>query len=120
VHLQLSSREPSPRLQASRKSSWPGPVLYAQQKIKCSIYTEKLVQVLDFFGLKDDMHVTEILPFGGWYSKILGPVLGDDGQLYSTQPELGSYSDAIDPTLALPGMDRVSKPDYNIREKNTP
>jgi len=80
----------------------------------------KPAQVLDFFGLEDDMRVIEILPFGGWYSKILGPVLRDNGQFYTTQPELGSYSDALDPTLTLPGMDRVIKLDYNVREKNSP
>jgi predicted methyltransferase len=80
----------------------------------------KPAQVLEFFGLDDDMRVIEILPFGGWYSKILGPVLRDNGQFYTTQPELGSYSDALNPTLALPGMDRVIKLDYNAREKNSP
>ena len=31
----------------------------------------KPAQVLEFFGLENDMRVIEILPFGGWYSKIL-------------------------------------------------
>jgi predicted methyltransferase len=76
-------------------------------------------QVLEFFRMEDDMRVIEILPFGGWYTKILGPVLRDNGQLYTTQPDLGSYSDALDPTLALDGMDRVIKLDYNGRGKNS-
>ena len=75
--------------------------------------------VLEFFGLKEDMRVIEILPFGGWYTKILGPVLRDNGQLYTTQPNLGRYSDALEPTLALPGMDRVIKLDYNGRARNS-
>lgn len=70
-------------------------------------------QVLEFFGLEEDMRVIEIWPFGGWYTKILGPVLRENGQLYTTQPYLGSYSDALDPTLELPGMDQVEKLDYN-------
>ncbi|MEX2366020.1 MAG: hypothetical protein WD601_05405 [Pseudohongiellaceae bacterium] len=77
-------------------------------------------QVLTFFGLEDDMRVIEIMPFGGWYTKILGPVLRDNGQLYTTQPDLGRYSAALDPTLELPGMDRVVKLDYNARAKNSP
>ena len=77
-------------------------------------------QVLEFFRLEDDMRVIEILPFGGWYTKVLGPVLRDNGQLYTTQPDLGRYSDDIEPTLALNGMDRVIKLDYNARSKNTP
>lgn len=80
----------------------------------------KPAQVLEFFGLEDDMRVIEIWPFGGWYTKILGPVLRDNGMLYTTQPDLGSYSDALEPTLALPGMDRVVKLDYNGREKDSP
>ena len=77
-------------------------------------------QVLTFFGLEEDMRVIEIMPFGGWYTKILGPVLREEGQLYTTQPDLGRYSDALDPTLELAGMDRVVKLDFNSRAKNSP
>lgn len=77
-------------------------------------------QVLEFFGLEEDMRVIEILPFGGWYTKILGPVLRENGQLYTTQPDLGQYSDALDPTLALSGMDRVIKLDYQARPGTSP
>ena len=77
-------------------------------------------EVLEFFGLESDMRVIEIWPFGGWYTKILGPVLREEGQLYTTQPFLGSYSEALEPTLALPGMDRVVKLEYNGREQANP
>lgn len=36
---------------------------------------------LQFMGLKDDMKVFEFGPGGGWYTKILGPVLKDKGEL---------------------------------------
>lgn len=36
---------------------------------------------LDFFQIKPGMKVIEILPGGGWYSKILLPLLGNDGEL---------------------------------------
>ncbi len=39
-------------------------------------------QTLEFFGLRDDMRVIELVPAGGWYTKILGPVLADKGELY--------------------------------------
>jgi predicted methyltransferase len=39
-------------------------------------------QTLEFFGLKDDMRVLELVPSGGWYTKILAPVLADKGELY--------------------------------------
>jgi len=42
----------------------------------------KPVETLAFFGLKDDMRVLELLPGGGWYTKLLAPVLRDKGQLY--------------------------------------
>ena len=38
-------------------------------------------QTLNFFGVEPGMTVVEILPGGGWYSKILLPYLGTDGQL---------------------------------------
>lgn len=44
----------------------------------------KPLETLQFFGLQDDMTVVELLPGGGWYSKILGPVLEEKGQLYLT------------------------------------
>ncbi|MCB1646284.1 MAG: class I SAM-dependent methyltransferase [Pseudomonadales bacterium] len=39
-------------------------------------------ETLAFFGLKDDMKVLELLPGGGWYTSILGPVLEEKGKLY--------------------------------------
>lgn len=40
------------------------------------------INTLEFFGLRDDMKVIELLPGGGWYTKLLAPVLRDKGQLY--------------------------------------
>ena len=39
------------------------------------------VGTLEFFGVKPGMTVVEVLPGEGWYSKILLPYLGPDGQL---------------------------------------
>lgn len=41
----------------------------------------KPLQTLEFFGLKDDMTVLELVPGGGWYTKILAPVLAESGRL---------------------------------------
>ncbi len=38
-------------------------------------------QTLEFFGIKEGMTVVEALPGGGWYTKILLPILGEDGKL---------------------------------------
>ncbi len=40
------------------------------------------LSTLNFFGLKDDMRVMELVPGGGWYTRILGPVLAENGKLY--------------------------------------
>tara|TARA_R110002096_G_scaffold65006_4_gene158339 strand:+ start:72767 stop:73510 length:744 start_codon:yes stop_codon:yes gene_type:complete len=40
------------------------------------------VETLNFFGLKDDMRVLELFPGGGWYTRILAPVLAENGKLY--------------------------------------
>ena len=42
----------------------------------------KPLETLLFFGLEEDMTVLELVPAGGWFTKILGPVLKDDGKLY--------------------------------------
>ncbi len=42
----------------------------------------RAAETLDFFGLKDNMRVMELLPGGGWYTRVLAPVLAENGQLY--------------------------------------
>lgn len=39
------------------------------------------VETLSFFGIKPGMTVVEALPGGGWYTKILLPYLGTEGEL---------------------------------------
>ena len=42
----------------------------------------KPVDTLAFFQLSDDMRVLELVPGGGWYTKLLAPVLRENGELY--------------------------------------
>jgi predicted methyltransferase len=42
----------------------------------------KPLDTLNFFGLKDNMRVLELIPGGGWYTRILAPVLAENGKLY--------------------------------------
>lgn len=42
----------------------------------------KALQTLNFFGLKDDMKVLELIPGGGWYTRLLAPTLAENGELY--------------------------------------
>ena len=61
------------------------------------------LQTLKFFGLQDDMRVLELLPGGGWYTRVLAPVLADNGKLYVA---LGT--DRVKENIVpLPGFDKV-------------
>ncbi|WP_317929404.1 methyltransferase [Halioxenophilus sp. WMMB6] len=42
----------------------------------------KPLETLTFFGLEPDMKVIELMPGHGWYTKVLGNVLKEKGQLY--------------------------------------
>lgn len=40
------------------------------------------LQTLRFFGLEPDMTIVELIPGGGWYTKILVPVVAEQGKYY--------------------------------------
>ena len=40
------------------------------------------IQTMEFFGLRDDMKIIELLPGGGWYAKLLAPVMKENGEYY--------------------------------------
>lgn len=42
----------------------------------------KPLETLKFFGLAEDMRVLELVPGGGWYTKLLAPTLAEKGKLY--------------------------------------
>jgi predicted methyltransferase len=39
-------------------------------------------QTLEFLGLREDMKVVELVPAGGWFTRILAPVLAEKGELH--------------------------------------
>ncbi|GAA6151887.1 class I SAM-dependent methyltransferase [Pseudoteredinibacter isoporae] len=41
------------------------------------------VETLEFFGLRDDMKVVEFIPGGGWYTKLLVPVMAENGEYHA-------------------------------------
>lgn len=72
--------------------AWAGPI---EEKVQDALEAEsrpeadrvrdanrKPLETLEFFGLEDDMRVLELLPGGGWYTRVLAPVLADEGKLY--------------------------------------
>lgn len=64
----------------------------------------KPLETLNFFGMKDNMRVLEIFPGGGgWYTRVLAPVLAENGQLY-----VALRTDTVaEKVLSLPGFDSV-------------
>ncbi|MDH3577640.1 MAG: methyltransferase [Gammaproteobacteria bacterium] len=61
------------------------------------------LETLNFFGLKDDMRVLELIPGGGWYTRVLGPVLAENGKLYVA---LGTRR-VKESVLKEPGFEKV-------------
>lgn len=72
------------------------------------------VATLGFCGIRDDMKVLELAPGGGWYTKILGPLLRDKGELHIVDPEY--YATRTAPVLSLAGMDKIKKFDWGKME----
>jgi len=63
----------------------------------------KPLQTLKFLGLTDDMRVLELLPGGGWYTRVLAPVLADNGKLYVA---LGAGRVKAN-IVTLPGFEKI-------------
>ena len=62
------------------------------------------LETLNFFGLEDDMTVLELIPGGGWYTRVLAPVLADNGKLYVS---IGTNR-VKENVLTQPGFEKVS------------
>ena len=60
----------------------------------------KPLETLEFFGLTDDMHVLELVPGGGWYTKVLAPVLAENGRL-----AISIFTQGIEPVIEEQGWD---------------
>ena len=41
------------------------------------------IDTLAFFGLRDDMTIVELVPGGGWYTKLLAPTVAKNGKYYA-------------------------------------
>ena len=70
----------------------------------------KPIATLEFFRLRPDMKVLELVPGGGWYTKVLAPVLRDQGDL-----AVGMFGGRVADTLKeIPGYDHVRVVDEGI------
>jgi hypothetical protein len=75
----------------------------------------KPVETLEFFRLKDDMRVLELMPGGGWYTKILAPTLRENGELY-VAIGTGRVQENL---LSQDGFDHVKVLDIGVAAKRT-
>ncbi len=75
------------------------------------------LQTLDFFGLDENMRVLELIPGGGWYTRLLAPALYEKGQLYTA---IGSGLQRSG-LLEQPGFDKVTvlEPELEITSAPT-
>lgn len=78
----------------------------------------KPAQVLEFFGLEDDMKVLEISPATGYWSKFLGPTLCDNGgELVFSVGVSDAFAEDV---MSLPGMECTSAINPDITLGNLP
>ena len=75
-------------------------------------------EVLEFFGLKDDMKVLEISPATGYWSKLVGPTLCENGGelIFS----VGVSDDFKNDVMSLDGLECTSAINNDITLRNLP
>lgn len=103
--LQAQQASPSPfqqRVQAAMQGAIRTPEERARDVNRLPL------EILSFFRMREDMRVIEVLPAGGWFTKILAPVLSEKGKLYVTHPP-GFYADAFQRVKGLPGLEKVEE-----------
>ncbi|MEM1433956.1 MAG: methyltransferase [Pseudomonadota bacterium] len=71
--------EDAPDLAAQLKAAMEAPDRPAADRARDR--NRKPIETLEFFGLRADMSVLELVPGGGWYTRLLAPTLKDSGQL---------------------------------------
>ena len=67
-------------------------------------------ETLAFFGFENDMRVVEIFPGGGWYTKILAPLLKDKGEYYAAGglgKALG-FGEILGRVRDVPGLEEIN------------
>jgi len=90
-----ASQMSAQRIEAAIKGSWrPAP------DVARDPYRHPL-KTLQFFGIRPDMTVIEITPGGGWYARILAPLLRENGKYIAAEfaPTKGKEAKADDSHL---------------------
>lgn len=81
AHAQMGPAQPKSETAIAIEKALASPIRTPEERARDTL-ERKPVQTLEFFGLKPDMTVIELMPGAGWYTKILGQVLADKGKLY--------------------------------------
>jgi predicted methyltransferase len=79
----------------------------------------KPLETLNFFGVKDNMRVLELIPGGGWYTRILAPVLAENGEYYVAL-RTGHLVNNVLPTADLPDVNVLETSANAHRPKGSP
>lgn len=82
--------ETTPTVDSDIRAAIAGPQRTASFKLRDK-YRHPL-ETLDFFGIRSDMTVIEVLPGAGWYTEILAPLLRTHGHLVEATPPTTSPS----------------------------
>jgi predicted methyltransferase len=61
-------------------------------------------ETLAFAGIKRDETIAELLPGGGYYTRLLSKAVGPKGRLFAVVPPLAANSDRPDPVARLKGL----------------
>jgi predicted methyltransferase len=71
------------------------------------------VEVLDFFGIGPGESVADLLAGGGYWTRILVPLVGTDGMVYAGNNPFyqGFFGEAFDGLLSEPGFENVVRID---------
>jgi predicted methyltransferase len=94
---------PAPKSEVAQKieAALASDIRTAQERAR-DTPERKPVQTLEFFGLTPSMKVVELFPAGGWYTKVLAPVLAEKGKLY-----VAIGANRLQPRLAEWKLDKV-------------
>ncbi len=75
------------------------------------------VETLNFFGLKDDMQVLELMPGRGWYTRVLAPILTENGHL-SVALGTGRVTEGVLKEVGFEDVTRINSED-NLRRPDS-
>jgi len=84
--------------------------------------TRAPAQVLEFLDIGPGDHVADLLAGGGYYTRILVPLVGDDGRVYAGNNPFyqGFYAEAFDTLLEEPAFSDVVRIDGPVDELALP